>query len=86
MEDKKTKIKNEIKRFATEYLPVTVCTVGSFAAGVFIGNTIYKMGHNDGFNQLADSIYNASKSGGGILLSNETVGDVIFKATKVLKD
>lgn len=86
MEDKKTKIKNEIKRFATEYLPVTVCAVGSFAAGVFIGNTVYKMGFNAGYDQLADTIYNASKNGGGILLSNKTVGDVIFKATKVLKD
>lgn len=86
MEDKKTKIKNGIKKFAIDYAAPTACVIVSYVVGIHLGNKVYKRGYDDGHDQLANAIYNASRNGSGILLSNKEVGDVIFKATKVLKD
>lgn len=86
MEDKKAKIKGTIKKFAIDYAAPTACVLVSFAVGVHLGNKVYKSGCDAGHDQLANAIYNASRNGSGILLSNKEVGDVIFTATKVLKD
>lgn len=86
MKDKKAKIKDKTKKFAIDYAAPTVCVLVSYAVGVHLGNKVYKSGYDAGYDQLANTIYNASRNGGGILLSNKEVGDVIFKATKVLTD
>lgn len=86
MEDKKTQVKESIKEFAIKYAAPVSIVIVSYTVGFNLATRIYKKGFDDGHDALANAIYSASQTGGGILLSNKKVGDVIFKATKELKD
>lgn len=85
MEDKKTSVKDKIKEFAIDCGPAVAAVLVSYGVGVILGTKVYKKGFYAGRGVLASTIVEASNNNGGLLLTNDILGDYIFKATKVLE-
>lgn len=86
MEDKKVKMKDNIKKFLEEDGLELGFMILSVSVGVVFSVKTYKKGFDAGHDALANAIFAASQKGEGIVLSNTKHGDHIFKATKILKD
>lgn len=84
MEDKKTSVKDKIKKSAIDYGPTMAMVLVSYGVGAVLGMKVYKKGFDAGRGVLASTIVEASNNG-GLLLTNDILGDYIFKATKVLE-